>query len=257
MHSPRMTDASRAAPNRRWIWRFAAAATTLLAAGAAVAQLVPESQCHPRPCTCADLPTIDRFAQATAAAETAWEKVLLAFSGNNPPRTLDEARALFDANNPADPLLLQEGRKGCPTFGGGKIGGIDDKGNPVYDSCYCQAFCDVIVLSTGDHERRHHENMVDIALQQIPVVLAGGLLGESVPYNASVLTLSEIDAHEAQLKSLADRKAALIAANPDDPACSGQAPGGGPPVAATISSDAGLGERLRALWQRFSKANSR
>jgi hypothetical protein len=244
------TMTTKALPLRvaRIAWSLVGASLLALAPGPrAHAQLVPASQCNPPPCGCNDMKMLERALKASNDSLAAWESVLAQFSTPNPPKTMEEARAAFDAVNPADAFLLAQMQTQCPTFNGGKVGGVDSEGNTMYLPCFCQAFCKDIVEATGAHEQQHHKNMVDLALHQITVVLGGALMGESVPYNASVITLSEIDAHQAGSDYLRSKMASFMSQN----ALCTWTPLAAPVPASKTPIPETLADRIRALYHRI------
>ena len=190
--------------------------------GNAKAQLVPESQCSKPPCKCDDIETIERFYLQQQQNLDAWEEVLKEFFTSNAPLDPADARNRYSSKTTSDSVLLSK----CPSWQGQaeiKLGGLDSSGNPEFDQCFCNTFCDKIVDSVIVHEQRHYYNIITLGVVSLPSSIIAKLIpGDLGRYQqdslmAQLLTLSEIDAHRTQVSYLEDAIRELKSKYSNDP----------------------------------------
>jgi hypothetical protein len=171
-----------------------------------------------KPCTCADVSVMKQFLDDQEKNKQAWQDVYDSFGSTTPPANSAEARTSYGSKAPPlSPVLSSK----CPAWGTAiKLGGVDPNGTPVYDTCFCNNFCDSMVNSVGNHEKRHVSGGTAMMIVLTPWMILAQMTGatgtsSSDSIAAQILSLSEIDAHSGQVDELQKAYNELMARDAD------------------------------------------
>jgi hypothetical protein len=165
---------------------------------------VPVGMCMTRPCTCADIPIMEKFDANQKNARDAWKSVQKDVLSGTGPMSAADAVALFRSRFAGDPAITTQFQS-CPGFDPtknsvSKVAGVSKSGEPVLDPCFCAAFCADIVQSTVEHEKMHVPTIVlgtigkgDLIIGCGLHILSGPICNVIAPYT---LSSSEIASHD-------------------------------------------------------------
>jgi hypothetical protein len=187
-----------------------ALAVLLLAALPASAEdgFAPYETCNmggpPPACTCADMQLVEDFRNTHQKARDLWKSIL-----DSRPADVKAAQDAFAKGKPGSSHLNQR-MPGCT-----KTLALANWFSPIYNTCYCEKTCDVLVDSTRLHEQTHS---ADHALLLKVVALAwvmGPAQQAQIVLNANRLmadaaAASEVHAHDEQLKYLDEKMAESV-----------------------------------------------
>ena len=230
------------------------------------ASFVPLDMCTTKPCTCADIPMMERFLANQVNARDVWkgvEKDLLSGTG---PRSLADAAALFNSRFMGDPAVVSQFQS-CPSFDPAKnhldkVAGITGFGSAVLDPCFCSAFCRDIILATVAHERRHPPTIIlgVVAYRDYMVGCKVGILSGAICdiIEPLIIAQSEVSSYGAGIDSLQAALNELKAHDPanTDVACTWKAIVRERPTPPLVPPD-GFLERLELLLGRIAHGGGR
>lgn len=179
------------------------------------AGFVPIESCATKPCTCLDLPTLKLMLADQTRARDAWKTVKAEIIAGTGPTTTDDARARFNTLfGAASPGILTQ-YQSCPGYDPlkndpKKIAGVSSAGVPVFDSCFCSAFCSDIIQATLAHEKMHVTSGAILTAGSLHMLAFCKVINHPECVKLAPLTLaaSEIASHEAgmaKLKEAIDR----------------------------------------------------
>jgi hypothetical protein len=232
-------------------------ATSVIACYGAVARaddvqswFVPVEQCNSRACVCKDLPTLKLFLDDQKRALAAWKSVKAATVAGTGPTTPAAARALFNSLlGSGSPGIITQ-YKSCPGYDPTKndpkkIAGVNAAGVPVFDPCFCGAFCNDVIQATLAHEKMHFTSGVILTAGSLHMLAFCKVVNHPECAKVAPLTLaaSEIASHDAGIAKLQEAIDKLLASSDEDCTTTPPKPpdGGTPtPAPTTLSSRVGL-----------------
>lgn len=142
--------------------------SSLISAG-----VIPQTVRAGDPCGCKDIDAMAKEIERMSTAEEAWKEIFAWARGLRsnvaPPKTNDELNAkyvqLVKVPRSEWDRIMREPLQAsqAPT----KIGGLNEKGEPIIDDAYRMANCDEIVEAVRVHERAHRDFFTGYSLDHV------------------------------------------------------------------------------------------
>jgi hypothetical protein len=210
---------------------------------------VPIDRCAPRTCTCFDIPTLQLFLSDQTRARDAWKSIKADIVAGRGPTTSADARTLFNTRFGAASAAISTQYKTCAGYDPTKndptkVAGLNSSGVPVFDPCFCGAFCSDVIQATLAHEKMHVTSGIILTAGSLHLAAFCKLVShpECAKLEPLLLATSEVVSHDAGIAALDQAIQRLQAATEDCTTDAG---------AITPPPPPGLLPRAQQLFSRF------
>ncbi len=160
-------------------------------------------------CTCADGPFMEVYLKNQKAARAAWQTVYDSIGTPYGPANTTAAVAAFQLQLGNGDARVNAQYKTCPSGATGsltQIAGVLPSGEPWFDQCACEAFCQDIVESTIKHEKAHKPTIIlgVFAFANSKIQCAVGVLPTTFcdQIDPTILAVSELLSYSVGIDSL-------------------------------------------------------